>query len=146
MQPAFSPTSLSPYGLASEPSSFQEIPFRKNLLQDAYTAITPPPSTPPSSQEAFDIWTMGIAQAVSFPCYFIFAKPSASYCCLFTYKPQHEETQSFASSSICTRLFYFSFSLSFVLFPFSFVFLSLKLPLLNCCELAKDDHFCAFFL
>ena len=73
MQPAFFPTFLSPYGLASEPSSFQEIPFRKNLLQDAYTAITPPPPSPPGSQKVFDIWTMEIAQAVSFPCYFVFA-------------------------------------------------------------------------
>lgn len=47
VQPAFSLTFLSAYGLASEPSSFQEIPFRKNLLQDAHKAITPPPPTAP---------------------------------------------------------------------------------------------------
>lgn len=73
VQPVFSLTFLSPYGLAWEPSSLQEIPFRKNLLQDAYTAITPPPAPlPPGSQKEFDIWTMELAQAMFFPCYFVF--------------------------------------------------------------------------
>lgn len=73
MQPAFSLTFLSPYRLASEPSSFQEIHFRKKPVTRClygYYSSSPPC---PASQKAFDIWTMKIAQAVSFPYYFIFA-------------------------------------------------------------------------
>lgn len=112
-------------GQSQSPAVFkkEEEPVTRCLY--SYYTSSPHPLSFQKMFLTFGQWKQHIFSML-FPVY----QPSVSYCYLFTYKPQHENSKSFASSSLCTHLSYFSFTSSLVLFPICFVFLCHKISLL----------------